>query len=421
MRKGPIDKRIIVGAIVAVLVLVIVVIVVNLNIKKDDASHNGREKDSDVTDVITVEQGELTGIYNDDGTVALFAGVPYAKPPVGELRWKEPVEPESWDGVRACDTFEAMSMQSPQSAMLLNIDYCLKDYNNLSIKTDENGNALCSEDSLYLNIFAPSDAKPGDDLPVIMFFHGGSLNSGQSYYPDQNGTTMAENGVIFITVPYRLGVFGYLATEELAKESENGTTGNYGLLDQIQALRWVSENIEAFGGDASNITLAGQSAGASAVNAMCVSPLCKGLFSKAIGESSSITGVNPPHTFRTYSEAVKTGNEIMNVHGANSIEDMRSINAEELLNDMAVNTAMTIDGYALTEMPYITYEKGNNNESALLSGYNANESMVYLMGETGVTTTNYINVINNCVGGHGETIAKILPANTDEEALQNYM
>lgn len=319
-------------------------------------------KNPQVTGVRHVKQGDLTGVYSRDEKVEVYAGIPYAKPPVGDLRWKEPQEPENWKGIRACDTFAPMSMQQ-ESDPLFTAGSQIVGYHNFKITTKDNYKEARSEDSLYLNVWKPANSD-GKKLPVLVYIHGGSLNSGQSYYGDYNGETLAKKGVVVVTIAYRLGVFGYLASDELAEESENHTTGNYGLLDQIQALKWMNENIASFDGDPDNITIVGESAGASSVNAICVSPLAKGLFKRAVAESSGICAVQPYHTFRTIEDAKKVSKDILKEFDCKSIEDLRKIPAEQLVETGYSNNEMTVDGYAITEQPYLTYEKGENNEEA---------------------------------------------------------
>ena len=286
-------------------------------------------KDPEKTEVVTVKQGDLTGVFNEDRTVEVYAGIPYAKPPVGELRWKEPQEPDSWEGIRTCDTFAPMSMQQRTNTIFASLtDIAV--YHKFRISLNDNFLEPMSEDSLYLNIWKPSGEIK--DAPVLFFIHGGSLTGGQPSYGDYNGESLAKKGVIVVNFGYRLNVFGYYADEELAKESPNGTTGNYGLLDQIQALKWVKENIRAFGGDPDNITIAGESAGASSVNAICVSPLTEGLFRRAIAESSGITAVQPYHTFRAFDAALELGRELLTEQGAADIAALRAVPAEKLVN-----------------------------------------------------------------------------------------
>ncbi|MCR5427417.1 MAG: carboxylesterase family protein, partial [Lachnospiraceae bacterium] len=249
------------------------------------------------TGIIKVAEGELTGVYNREHTAEIYAGIPYAKAPVGDLRWKEPQAPDRYDGVRACDTYGPMAMQSGNGPLFGSL-YQIFGFHKYNFSLFDNYREKKSEDCLYLNVYRPADYS-GEPLPVVFFIHGGSLTTGQSYYTEYRGDSFAEKGVIFVNFAYRLGILGYMANEELAAESPVGTTGDYGLIDQIAALKWVHENIAAFGGDPDNITIAGESAGSSSVNALCVSPLTEGLFRRAIAESSSVLARKPYHTFRT--------------------------------------------------------------------------------------------------------------------------
>ncbi len=359
-----------------------------------------------VTQVRKVEQGELTGVITENEKVEVYAGIPFAAPPVGDLRWKEPQPPAAWDGVRKCDTFAPASMQQ-QTAPIMDSLMRIVAYGTYRwFDMSDNYLYPMSEDSLYLNIWKPAgDAK---NLPVLFFIHGGSLTGGQTFYSEYNGESLAEKGVIVVNCAYRLNVFGYYANELLAEESPNGTTGNYGLLDQIAALKWVNENIEAFGGDPDKITIAGESAGSSSVNAVCVSPLAKGLFRYAIGESSSINAKRPYHTFRSYDRAIDMGKNIMDEFSAENLADLRSIDAEKLVNTRYTNSAMTIDGYAITEQPYTTYEKGNNNEEALLNGYNGHEADVFSFTEK-VTDENYVESLEHVLGKYAKEGAELCP------------
>ncbi len=359
----------------------------------------------EVTPVRTVEEGQLTGLYNADKSVEVYAGIPFAKPPVGDLRWKEPQKPEHWEGVRACDSFAPISMQQRGSLVVDSLSHIVV-YKDFRVTTEDNWVEAMSEDSLYLNIWKPAGDISG--APVVVYIHGGSLTSGHSYYKDHCGETFAKNGVIFISIGYRLGVFGFFADPELAAESPNGTTGNYGLLDQIRALEWIRDNISAFGGDPEKVTIAGESAGASCVNALCVSPLAKGLFRYAIAESSGITAKVPYHTFRTMDDAAEMGKKIREEFGAKSIDDLRNIDAEELVGTQFINNSMTVDGYAITEQPYLTYQKGENNEQALLSGFNVHEADVFVAGRK-VTSENYEEELALVYGDLAREAAQLFP------------
>ena len=370
-------------------------------------------KNPQATEVVSVNEGELTGVFNADNSVEVYAGVPYAAPPVGEFRWKEPQPAEKWEGVKVCDTFAPMSMQKRDNEIMNSLTQIVG-YHYFDISLKDNYREEVSEDSLYLNIWKP--AGEVKDAPVLFFIHGGSLTSGQPSFSEYRGEDLAKKGIIVVNFGYRLNVFGYMANEELANESENGTTGNYGLLDQIAALKWVNENIASFGGDASKITIAGESAGASSVNALCVSPLAKGLFRYAIAESSGITPKKPYHTFRNYEDALEQGRKTLDDFSAKSVDDLRKLSADELLKTTANNSAMTVDGYAITEQPYLTYEKGNNNEQALLNGYNANEADVFNLF-TEINNEQYNEALETLFGKYANEAYSVCPAYELENKL----
>ncbi len=372
-----------------------------------DAKHPAR------TEIITVKQGQLRGVKNKDESVEVFAGIPFAAPPVGELRWKAPQPPESWNDVRECDTFAPMSMQT-RNHPIYDTLMQLVGYHRFAITPKDNYIGAMSEDSLYLNIWRP--AKVTKNTPVLFFIHGGSLTGGQTSYSEYNGESLAKKGVIVVNCAYRLGVFGYYANEALQLEDkQHGTTGNYGLLDQIAALQWVHDNIASFGGDPDNITIAGESAGSSSVNAICVSPLAKGLFKRAIAESSGICGKAPYHTFRTLRAALKMGKDIQAEFGAATIDDLRKVPAEQLVNTKFVNSSMCTDGYALIEQPYYTYLKHENNEEALLNGFNAHECDVFTFMQK-VDTANYEDALKEVLGPHAAEAVALYPPEPQSKA-----
>lgn len=354
------------------------------------------------TEVMHIENGDIQGIYNKDQSVRIYAGLPYAKAPIGDLRWKEPQNVEDWSGVRDCSYFASKSMQPSNNALTSTLAdiYASKGwYPDYTFHPEQK----MSEDSLYLNIWRPNNDKK--DLPVLVFIHGGSLTTGSSAYEDYNGEEMAKKDVIMVTITYRLGVFGYFAHPDLINESENKTTGNYGLLDQIKALEWVNENIPYFGGDASNITIAGESAGSSSVSALCSSPLATGLFTRAIGESSSLVVKKAPHTYRKLDKALETGEKIMKEFNCSSIEELRKVSAKKLVNTSYTNDSMTLDGYALTKDPYQVYLDKENNETALLNGYNVKEADAFVIPKFLLSPTNKNNIKARLAEDFGEDIA----------------
>ncbi len=367
------------------------------------------------TKAVSVSGGKIQGIMNDDGSVEIYAGIPFAAPPVGELRWKEPQDIVPWEGVYKADHFPPMAMQVQNNALfnfLMNL-YIHQD-------TSRTYKAPMSEDCLYLNIWKPTGAERAEEpLPVLVYIHGGSLTSGQSWHEHFDGEYFAKQGVIVVTVAYRLGVFGYFADKDLAAESPNSTTGNYGLLDQIKALEWVHNNIATFGGDAGNVTIAGESAGSSSVNALCASPLSKGLFRRAIGESSSIVQETPPHTFRTMEDALKMGDDIKKEFKVNTVQELRSIPAEKLVKTEYANNSMTVDGYALPETPYQIYKNGQNHEEALLNGFNKREGFAFAFF-TRVTKSNLEELIEPTFKERTKEFLENHPVKSNKEAKELY-
>ena len=362
-------------------------------------------KDPEYTEVLALENGGVRGVYNNDKTVQVYAGIPYAKAPVGDLRWKEPQDVDNWIGVRDCSNYAAREVQNDNAPLIDGLveiygqkmyvpNFIMEPYQNMS------------EDCLYLNIWRPNNDKK--DLPILVYIHGGSLTGGSSAYFDIRGEEMAKKDVIMITIQYRLGVFGYFAHPDLQVESEHGTTGNYGLLDQIKALEWVNRNAAYFGGDASNITVAGESAGSSSVSAICSSPLAKGLFKRAIGESSSLVVKHAPHTYRKFDDALQMGKDIMSEFKCSSISELRAISAEKLVKTKYTNSSMTKDGYALVDDPYDVYLKGENNEEALLNGYNVLEGDAFVVPQYLLSPTNKNNIKNRLTEYFGATYAEKL-------------
>ena len=351
-------------------------IVISILIARPSESYNKATDLVNKTEELTLNNGKIVGTLNRDEDVRIYAGIPYAKAPLGELRWKEPQDVENWQGTLDCTSFKAKSMQKQSNPI---VDTLIQIYAERSWHPDYQmyPTEICSEDSLYINVWRPNNNET--NLPVLVYIHGGSLMTGSGSFSDYNGEELAKKNVIMVTIQYRLGIFGYLALDELANESVNHTTGNYGLLDQIKALKFINDNIHYFGGDKNNITIAGESAGSSSVSAICASPLAKNLFKKAVGESSSVVLKTPPHTFRTMEKAREMGNNILNEFKVSSVNDLRKIDAKLLVNSKYENNSMTVDGYALPKTPYEIYQDGNNNEEALFNGYNVKEADAFII------------------------------------------
>ena len=264
-------------------------------------------------DTIKVDGGHISGTVNSAGDVHIFKGIPFAAPPVGTLRWKEPQPVKPWTGVKKCDTFSASPMQNkPVSFMMYTPEFLIPE-------------KPISEDCLYLNVWTAAKTS-NEKRPVIVWIYGGGFVSGGSACGIYDGEELAKKGVVFVSINYRVGVFGFLAHPELTKESNGKGSGNFAFLDQIAGLKWVKQNIAAFGGDPDRVTIAGQSAGSFSVNALMASPQAKGLFQRAIGESGAM--FNEDGRALTLEAAETNGKKFMEAVHSNSIDEMRKMSAE---------------------------------------------------------------------------------------------
>lgn len=269
--------------------------------------------------IVTINSGKIQGVLVDNGATTVFRGIPYAAPPVGELRWKKPQPAAHWDTVRICDTFGPAAVQPPHS-----------DPNSFYTKEFYwEGDPEFSEDCLYLNVWTPTAAAshPEKKLPVAVWIHGGAYQNGWGYEVTMDGETWAKRDIILVTINYRLGIFGFLCHPLLAEEG-NGTCGNYGTWDQAAALQWVKSNIANFGGDPNNITVFGQSAGAASVKNMVASPVTRGLLSKAIIQSGG--GLGEFIRESPMAESMQIGKEMMDMAGCSTLAQMRALNTQEV-------------------------------------------------------------------------------------------
>ncbi len=329
------------------------------------------------TNPVQIEQGLIAGIYNEDRSVRLFAGVPYAAPPTGPLRWSKPQPPEAWPDVRQADNFSAIAMQlrAPEFFWRLVKSPFTAEY---TVGIQE----PMSEDCLYLNIWTAATSAQ-EKRPVIVYIHGGGFLTGSGSVPIYDGEETARKGAVMVTINYRLGVFGFLAHPELSAESESGTSGNYGLMDQIAALAWVRRNIAAFGGDPSNITVAGQSAGAMSVNALLVSPLAEGLFQQAIAESGGLFSDLSFPPILTLADAEQQGLEFAQALKAESLDELRKLSPLRLTLPFGVKPvvfAPIIDGYLLPEPILERFKAGKQHPVPVLIGSNQEEGEAILFG-----------------------------------------
>jgi para-nitrobenzyl esterase len=347
--------------------------------------------------VIKTDAGSISGTINSDGDIHIFKGIPFAAPPVGELRWKAPQPVKHWAGVKKCDTFSASPMQaSPVPFSMWSEEFLIR-------------KQPISEDCLYLNVWTSSTSTKR--LPVLVWIYGGGFMSGGTNVPIYDGEAMAKKGIVFVSINYRVGIFGFFAHPDLTKESGYNASGNYGLLDQIAALKWVQKNITAFGGDANNVTIAGQSAGAMSVNCLVASPLAKGLFNKAIAESGAnlVSGAFGNVTLQqAEQDGIKTASSLH----ANSIEDLRKLSAADLMKTQG-GRGPIIDGYVLPQTIAEIFALNKENNIILLTGWNENEGLVFGPIKK---ADEFKKQVSDQLGNDAETFLKYYPATNDSVA-----
>jgi para-nitrobenzyl esterase len=358
-------------------------------------------------DLVKTEAGVLQGTLNADRSVRIFKGIPFAAPPVGDLRWKAPQPAAHWDGVRKADKFGSACLQTNVFG-----DIYFRD-------------AQPSEDCLNLNIWIPATSPANAKLPVFLWFYGGGFVAGANSEPRYDGENLAKKGIIVVEPNYRLGVFGYYSHPELAKESGHNSSGNYGLLDQVAALRWVVKNIAAFGGDSANITIGGESAGSLSISALMASPLSRTLFQKALGESGAFFPSPQPggHGLKPREETEQFGVKFAKSLDAKSLAEMRAKPAKELLEAAAQHNRgfdfwPNVDGYYLPSDVATIFAAGEQSHVPLLAGWNADENkMSVLMAPQKPTAKSFAEQARERYGEHAEEFLKLYPAATDEEAL----
>lgn len=301
--------------------------------------------------------GPIEGYENESHSVKIFKGIPFAAPPVGELRWRAPQPAKKWKEVLICKEFSASPIQNTPKPF-----YCWSE--EFIAKPEP-----LSEDCLYLNVWAPAK-KSKEKLPVMVWIYGGGFSSGSTNCAIYDGEEMAKRGVIFVSLNYRVGVLGFLAHPALSEESVYKSSGNYGLMDQNFGLKWVKENIEAFGGDTENITILGQSAGSSSVNAQIASPVSAGLFQKAIAQSG---GLLTGRFSKSLEEAEKMGLTFMEKAGVNSLEELRKLSAEQILkiaNSLDnIRFSVILDGYFLSKNIKNDFFEKKQNKVKLMTGW----------------------------------------------------
>jgi para-nitrobenzyl esterase len=355
-------------------------------------------------EVPQLDSGPISGVLEDG--VWTYKGIPYAAPPVGELRWREPQPVEPWSDVLACESYGPACPQ-PDSDWtgMMDVGY-----------TDE--------DCLYLNVWTPAQS-PDEKLPVMVWIHGGAFTSGAGSLPIYDGHNLADKDVVVVTINYRLGALGLMAHPLLSQESEHGVSGNYGLFDQVAALEWVRDNIDVLGGDPDNVTVFGESAGGMSILDLMVSPLAEGLFDRAIVESGPMLDLGLPiNEFPTLEDAEKTGEEISKKLGCDSEEDelaaLREVSPDNLMGASSgdnqffspINLSPNVDGYLLPEVPSAAFTAGGQQAVPLLTGINANEGTIFLPD---ITLNQYQLLGNYLYGEYATEVEALYPAQTDTE------
>lgn len=342
---------------------------------------------------VQIESGALQGV--DANGLSIYRGIPYAQPPLGDLRWREPQPVRAWKGVRKATVFAPACVQT-------------------GVSMPGEAPPAVSEDCLYLNIWAPV-TRAEKRLPVLIWIHGGGYTNGSASMPLYWGDHLAHKGIIVVTIAYRLGPLGFLAHPDLTGESKHHSSGNYGLMDQIAALEWVRKNIAAFGGDPKRVTIAGQSSGSISVSILMASPLAKILFQLAIGESGGL--FEPLQLAPKYllANAEKDGEKFAASLGAASIKELRQLPAARLTSNDGGITHPVIEPYLLPRSPYDSFVSGGQNDVPLLLGSNAEEARA-MVNVSGVTAGTFVSDIAQSFGALPPALMAAYPHATDEEA-----
>lgn len=367
--------------------------------------------------IARIDSGEVAGVVLDaDANLVAFRGIPFAKPPVGELRWKPPHQVSSWKGVRQCRAFGPA---------------CLQRKNGVVLKDG-------SEDCLYLNVWTTTDCSESK-RPVMVWIHGGGLTSGSGHKPSYRGSNFARNGVVVVTINYRLGPLGFLAHPALSAESAQSVSGNYGILDQIAALKWVRSNIEAFGGDPNNVTIFGESAGGTSVAVLCSSPRARGLFHRAILQSPWMFGyvnklaepvivdLKQPSANAASSErlGVEWARQFTDFNNAEAIANLRSVDAKKLVRGNGYYKArVTIDGWLLPDHPERVFASGQQANVPLMIGTTKDEGNLFIRMLSVLTPSDFNERLGDFYGPATDSVRSLFPGETPQEmrsAMSRYI
>ena len=346
-----------------------------------------------ISDPVRIDTGLVSGVPGSSDDVRVYKAIPYAAPPVGDLRWREPRPPSHWDGVRKADEFSPVCMQQQRGP-------------------NASGPAP-SEDCLYLNVWTSAKSAT-ERRPVIVWTYGGAFTSGAGSLPMYNGDALARKGAVVVTYNYRLGIFGFLAAPELTKESGHNASGNYALMDMAAVLRWVQKNIANFGGDPKRVTIDGESAGSMLVSAMVASPQGKGLFQRAIGQSGAWMGINIGK-MTTRAQAEENGQKMVQALGASTIAELRAKPADELLKNSRGFFGIIVDGWYVPEDLSIAYENHKQNDVDVLVGSNRDEGTFFSRPGSG-SAEQFTGSAKRRFNNMADAYLKLYPASSDTEA-----
>ena len=358
--------------------------------------------DAMAADQVKTTNGIVEGAGPQSSGVRMFKGIPFAEPPVGNLRWKAPQPAKSWTGVRQATQFGPRCMQQPV-------------FGDMNFRS--NG---MSEDCLYLNVWTPAKSAT-DRLPVLVYFYGGGFRAGDGSEPRYDGESMARQGIVALTVNYRLGEFGLFAHPELTRESPHHASGNQGFLDQTAALEWVKQNVAVFGGDPAKVTIAGESAGSIAVSAQMASPVAKALFARAIGESGAL--IAPTTAPVPLVEAEQIGAKFATFVGAGSLAALRALSTQQIFDAAAKPGAgrfpPTIDGYFLPKAPVEIFAAGQQARVPLLVGSNSEEQGARsVLGNESPTVEAFASAVRRLFTAGADDVLKAYAPSTPEEVTQ---
>jgi para-nitrobenzyl esterase len=319
--------------------------------------------DAAIKEPIKLAAGQLGGSVESSPGIRAFKGIPFAAPPVGELRWKAPAAVAKWDGVRDASKFGNVCIQpaGPTSGPQARL--------NIAVLPDS---PPLSEDCLYLNVWTGAAAQ-NERRPVMVYFFGGAFTEGAGSVPLYDGDALARKGVVVVTMNYRLGPYGFFAHPALTAESPHKASGNYGLMDMLASLRWVKSNIAAFGGDPGNVTVFGQSAGAMAIASLVASPEAKGLFQRAISQSGAWMGLGLSPGMRTRAQAEEAGVKAAKEAGVETAAQLRAMSTADVTAKFR-SAGMIVDGWVIPEDPSAVFASGRQNKVDVLVGSNKEES-----------------------------------------------